>query len=287
MSSDPAPATSGTFGGRGVVSVGVAGCGRMGLPMLRALQRAGFQANGFDIRLDAPADIETNSATFAADLTILLTVVRDDAQTDALLFDTQCLIEHAPNLTHLIVCSTLSPRYIADLRNRLPARVHLIDAPMSGAQIAAEEARLSFIIGGDPDQIDALMPLFMAMGAHQHYMGPLGAGMQAKVFNNLLAAASTAMTRQVLGWADAAGLDEARFLDLVNTSSGRNWLTLGFNEIEFARDGWAEDNSIGILTKDVDAALDALPDTADTALAEEIRRVIRTLHPHPSGPRTP
>ncbi len=259
----------------------------MGLPMLRALQSSGFQACGFDIRADAPTDIETDPAAFAADLTILLTVVRDAAQTDALLFETQRLIDRAPRLTHLVICSTLSPRYIAALRNRLPTRIHLIDAPMSGAQIAAKEARLSFMIGGDPGQIDALMPLFTAMGAHQHRMGPLGAGMQAKVLNNLLAAASTAMTRQVLGWAGQAGLDEASFLDLVNTSSGRNWLTLGFNEIEFARDGWAEDNSIGILTKDVDAALDALPDTADTALAEEIRRVIRTLHAHPPGPETP
>ncbi|MFQ6549181.1 NAD(P)-dependent oxidoreductase [Aestuariibius sp. 2305UL40-4] len=257
----------------------MAGCGRMGHPMLQALRKAGVDAHGFDIRDGLGPDITTDPTSFARDLRILITVVRDAAQTDALLFNDQGLLDHAPDLTHLIISSTVSPRYITKLQDRLPERIHLIDAPMSGARIAAQKARLSFMLGGDPGEIDHLMPLFQAMGAHVHRMGPLGAGMQAKVLNNLLAATSVAMTRQVLDWSDAAGLDEAAFLALLNSSSGRNWLTEGFDEIEFARDGWAEDNSIGLLTKDIDAALDALPGETDTTLLTQIRRKIRALTP--------
>ena len=110
-------------------------------------------------------------------------------------------------------------------------------------------------------------------------MGAYGAGTQAKVRNNLLAASHTAMTRLVLDWGDAAGLDEAKLLQLIAASSGQNWLASGFNNIEFARDGYAPDNSIGILVKDVAAALDAAPANADTTLPRQLAHAIRALTP--------
>ena len=167
----------------------------------------------------------------------------------------------------------------ATLRPRVPAHITLVDAPMSGAAVAAQQRRLSFMLGGAEGDLDRLQPLFAAMGAHFHRMGPYGSGMAAKVLNNLLAAASTAMTRLALDWADAEGIDEARLLALIATSSGQNWLASGFDQIEFARDGWAPDNSIGILVKDVESALDAAPDGADIALPRAVQQAIRQLKP--------
>jgi len=177
------------------MKTGVAGCGRMGLPMAQALVNAGIDTVGFDIRrgndfCDVPMEFAPD--IFARDLTTLFTVVRDELQTDALLFDTQKILDHAPALEYLVICSTLSPRYVKDMRDRVPAHIHLIDAPMSGAAIAAKEARLSFIIGGETQIIDELMLHFAAMGDSFHLMGGFGTGMTAKVLNNLVAAASTA-----------------------------------------------------------------------------------------------
>jgi len=87
------------------------------------------------------------------------------------------------------------------------------------------------------------------------------------------------MTRLVLDWADQTGIDEDALLNLIHTSSGQNWLASGFNAIEFARDGWEEDNTIGILTKDVASALDAAPEGADTTLPETVRQAIFALKP--------
>lgn len=255
----------------------------MGAPMLAALRAAGFRARGFDIRAPgefgalAPA-MSDDPAAFADRLETLITVVRDIAQTEDVLFGAQNFTA-APSLRRVILCSTLSPRYVRDLRARMPAHITLIDAPMSGAQIAAQQARLSFMLGGDDADLDATQPLFDAMGAHFHRMGGYGAGMQAKVLNNLLAAANTAMTRLVLDWADAAGLDQDRLLALIDTSSGQNWFASGFEQIEFSRDGWAPDNTIGILVKDVASALDAAPEGADTALPETVQAAIRALTP--------
>lgn len=263
--------------------IGVAGCGRMGCPMLSALREAGFDAWGFDVR--APEEfgplspfMTDDPAAFSASLKTLITVVRDIAQTDDVLFSKQ-RFGAAPNLERVIVCSTLSPRYVTGLRDRIPPQIALVDAPMSGAQVAAEQARLSFMLGGHPADLAACQPLFDAMGSHFHTMGPFGSGMQAKVLNNLLAASNTAMTRLVLDWADSAGLDEAALLALIETSSGQNWFASGFNDIEFARDGYATDNTIGILVKDVESALDAAPMDADISLPGCIRDVIRHLHP--------
>lgn len=253
----------------------------MGEPMLAALRTAGCTATGFDIRppnsYPAGAGITDIVDQIPQDTTVLMSVVRDIAQTEDLLFGTQNLIAHLPNLTHVVICSTLSPRYITALKSRLP--VSLIDAPMSGAQIAAQQARLSFMLGGPDADIEHLMPLFQAMGQHFHHMGDTGSGMAAKVLNNLLAASNTAMTRLILDWADAANIDETALLNLIHTSSGQNWLASGFNTIEFARDGYTDDNTIGILKKDVESALDAAPDGANTALPELIASTIASLKP--------
>lgn len=267
--------------------IGVAGCGRMGAPMLAALRRAGLQAQGFDIRPSsefAGTDhgISDDVALFSQNLRTLITVVRDISQTEQVLFTDQKLI-HAKHLDCVILCSTLSPRYVRDLRARVPDHIALIDAPMSGAQVAAQEARLSFMLGGAPADLDAAQPLFDAMGSHFHRMGPYGSGMQAKVLNNLLAAANTAMTRLVLDWGDAAGLDEAALLALIHTSSGQNWFASNFDQIEFARDGLSADNTIGILVKDVESALDAAPPGADITLPRSVQTAIRSLRPRPSS----
>ncbi|MFK7836576.1 MAG: NAD(P)-dependent oxidoreductase [Sulfitobacter sp.] len=256
----------------------LAGCGRMGAPMLAALPTAGFDARGFDVAAMAPAYITTNPGEVISQTQTLITVVRDITQTDEVLFDAQNFCA-GPSLRRIILCSTLSPRYVRALRARVPDHISLIDAPMSGAQIAAQEARLSFMLGGTEPDLRAAHPLFEAMGSHFHHMGDFGAGMQAKVLNNLLAASNTAMTRMVLDWADDAGLDEGKLLNLIATSSGQNWFASGFEDIEFARDGMAEDNTIGILVKDVASALDAAPSGVDTTLPELIQSHIQALKP--------
>jgi 3-hydroxyisobutyrate dehydrogenase len=253
--------------------IGVAGCGRMGMGMLRNLQKTGFEALGFDIR---PMDgIDIDPSAFAHRLDTLITVVRDATETDALLFDEQALVSKAPALQRIVISSTLSPKYVKGLRSRIPDHITLIDAPMSGAQVKADAGTLTFMTGGRADEIT---PLLQAMGENIHHMGDFGAGMTAKVLNNLLAASNTAMTRLVLDWADAEGVDESKLLALINTASGQNWLASGFEDIEFARDGYDPNNTIGILVKDVASALDIAPDKA-TALPVAVQTAIRNLQP--------
>ena len=97
------------------MKIGLAGCGRMGFGMARAMARAGLDVTGFDIRPvgefgDFADRMVGDPAIFASDREVILTVVRDIAQTEALLFDDQAILSRAPALKYLVVCSTLSPR---------------------------------------------------------------------------------------------------------------------------------------------------------------------------------
>jgi 3-hydroxyisobutyrate dehydrogenase-like beta-hydroxyacid dehydrogenase len=265
-------------------SVGIAGCGRMGLPMARALQRGGVDVYGFDVRPAAGfgdfADrMIADPRDFARRCRVVFTVVRDQRQTDDLLFDDQGLLAGPNGIATLVVSSTLSPRYLLALRDRVPATIDMVDAPMSGAAVAAEEARLSFMLGGEAESLDALQPLLDLMGAHFHCMGGLGAGMTAKVLNNFVAATAVTAVRQALVWTDALGVDREKLLALMHDSSGQTWFGTNFDSIEFARDGYDPDNTIGILKKDVESALDAVGADPDTGLQAAVIAYLATLKP--------
>ncbi len=265
-----------------MTTLGLAGVGRMGSGMLTNLRKAGIEVTGFDIRPESDfpnLPVTSDADAFADGLETLFTVVRDADQTDEVLFGPQEFVTRAASLKTIVICSTLSPNYVRALRARVPEHIALIDAPMSGAEVGAREATLAFMIGGAEEDVAALMPLFEAMGTNIHHMGGFGDGMQSKVLNNLLCSSHTAMSRLVLDWADKTGVDREKLLNLIGTATGQNWFTSRFNQIEFAKHGFEDDNTIGILVKDVTCALDAAPKGADTALPEVVRELMRGLKP--------
>ena len=257
------------------MKIGVAGCGRMGLGMARAMARAGYDVTGFDVRPTAEfgafADrMIEDPGRFAADREVIFTVVRDIDQTEDLLLRKQAILSEAPRLRYLVISSTLSPRYLVDLRTRLPQSLAVVDAPMSGAQIAADEARLSFMLGGADADLDALDPVFRTMGSKIHRMGGPGAGMTSKVLNNFVAACGVAGARQAIDWSADLGIDRERLFALMHDSSGQNWFVSNFEDIEFSRDGYDPENTIGILKKDVESCLDAVDPETRAGLPESV-----------------
>jgi 3-hydroxyisobutyrate dehydrogenase-like beta-hydroxyacid dehydrogenase len=225
--------------------------------------------------LDDPAE-------FARRAEVVVSVVRDAAQTRELCFERQALFAGGRTPRTLVVSSTLSPRVIPELRKRLPADVTLIDAPMSGAPLAARERRLSFMLGGPDDALDELEPLFRAMGRHLFRLGPLGAGMTAKVLNNYVAATSTVAVRRVYARARALGADLDALRQVMAASSGSTWFGDRFGEIDWAREGYGADNTIGILEKDVLSGLDALDEgqpVGRDGFDEALLAALRALEP--------
>ncbi|MFL6581480.1 MAG: NAD(P)-dependent oxidoreductase [Burkholderiales bacterium] len=265
--------------------VGVAGCGSMGLPMALALQDAGYEVWGLDVRPTSEfgsfqSRMLEDPAQFASRVAIVISVVRDVAQNLELCFDRQALFKRARYPKTLIVSSTLSPRFMVELRGRLPHDVVLIDAPMSGAPHAARSRKLSFMLGGPDDHLDRLLPLFQTMGGHVFRLGPLGAGMTAKVLNNYVASASVVAVRRAYARARELGVVLETLRSVMRASSGATWFGDHFHDIDWSREGYERNNTVGILEKDIQSGLDALtglkeskPDEFDAALLEAIRKL--------------
>jgi 3-hydroxyisobutyrate dehydrogenase-like beta-hydroxyacid dehydrogenase len=267
--------------------IGVAGCGAMGLPMARRLMRAGFETWGFDVRPavefgDFQDRMVADPGDFAERADIVISVVRDRRQTFDLLFDDQAIMTVAHPPETLVVSSTLSPRVLPEIAERLPAGTTFADAPMSGGPGRAADGTLTFMVGAPTDALADLMGLFKAMGEEIHHLGDTGTGMTCKVINNFVGVTGVAAVRKALVASVSLGLDPNRLLDVMRTSSGSTWYGDNLDRISWAREGYDPANTIGILEKDLQAFLDAVEGREEVAvddLAASVLDVIRALEP--------
>ncbi len=261
------------------LTIGVAGLGAMGLPMARRLVQAGFRVVGYDVVQDRDyrsVPILTDPGEFAEQADVLLSIVRDEPQNVELCFVGQAVFRQPKYPKVFVLCSTVSPGFIGELAAQLPKDVTLLDAPMSGAPVAAEEGSLTWMLGGDAVWLDALSPLFSAMGTPLHKLGALGSGMAVKVLNNYVAASSVVAVRRALVACPKLGVPPEVLLDVMSQSSGQTWFGNRFLEIDWARQDYSPENTIGILEKDVKSFLKGLgdePTAADEALLQSLRKL--------------
>ena len=111
----------------------------------------------------------------------------------------------------LVVMGTVSPVGVRELGARLePAGVSLVDAPVSGGDVGAEQATLSIMVGGSPEDVARVRPLLEAMGTTVDHLGPLGAGQLAKACNQIVVAATLTALSEALVLARLGGLDAGR-----------------------------------------------------------------------------
>ena len=101
--------------------------------------------------------------------------------------------------------------------------VAAIDAPVSGGDIGAKEARLSIMIGGDDAAVELAMPCFQAMGKTLVHQGPAGAGQHTKMVNQTLIATGMIGVCEALLYAHKAGLDLNTVLKSVGSGAAGSW----------------------------------------------------------------
>ena len=242
--------------------IGVAGCGNMGLPMLRSILSKNIDAQGYDIE-NKKSRLGNNfvfsKKKFLDDSSVIVSVVRDAADTLELCQGSSGLFEQQSNKI-LIISSTLSPRFLMDIKNKAPKNIKIIDAPMSGATVAAKEATLTFMVGCEKKLFAYIEPLLRLMGTQINHIGNFGSGMMVKVLNNFIAASSVVSVRHVLHQAQKFDLDIDVLFKSIDTSSGQTWFGTNRESIEWFKESFKSNNTMGILTKDVLAYVDAFED---------------------------
>ena len=266
-------------------NIGVAGCGNMGLPMLHSILSKNINAQGYDVENKKSLlgkNFVFSKEKFLNDSNVIISVVRDAADTTDLCQGNAGLFEQKSKKI-LIISSTLSPRFLMDLKTKAPKNITIIDAPMSGATIAAKEASLTFMVGCEKKLFSYIEPLLRLMGTQINHIGNFGSGMMVKVLNNFIAASSVVSVRHVLHQARKFDLDIEKLFKTIDTSSGQTWFGTNRENIEWFKESFKNNNTMGILTKDVLAYVDAFENEfekdnfVDGELSQSILKALKNM----------
>lgn len=118
-------------------------------------------------------------------------------------------------------------------------RVGVMDAPVSGGQAGAENAKLTVMVGGDQSDFDAALPVMECYGARVVRMGGAGKGQQAKMANQICIAGLVQGLSEALNFAMAADLDTDALLEAISGGAAQSWQmvnrghTMVANEFDF------------------------------------------------------
>lgn len=219
-------------GGHGTIAF--LGLGHMGGPMAINLVKAGYPVAGFDV---VPAAIEeagrhgvptADSAVEAVrGASVVLTMLPSGRHLlDAYIGTggTPGLLAEATPGTLFLDCSTIN---VAEAREAarlaLEAGHRSVDAPVSGGVVGAEAGTLTFMVGGEADDVDAVRPLLEVMGKRIVHCGDHGAGQAAKICNNLILGISMIAVSEAFVLGEKLGLTHQALFDVASNASGQCW----------------------------------------------------------------
>ncbi|CEJ61030.1 Putative 3-hydroxyisobutyrate dehydrogenase, mitochondrial [Penicillium brasilianum] len=103
------------------------------------------------------------------------------------------------------------------------AGADLLDAPVSGGVIGAKNGTLAIMVGGDKASFDHSLPVLQSMGRKVTHCGDLGAGLAAKISNNLLLGITMLGLSEAMLLGKRLGVDPQVLADIINSSTGRCW----------------------------------------------------------------
>lgn len=209
------------------MKVGFAGLGRMGRRMAANCAQAGHDLTVWN-RSKGPAQafVQTVGGRIAAtpaELSglsgVVISMLADDTAARAVYFGDDGLIT-ASGAPVLVEMGTMSPALVAEIAEAAEAAgKRFIDAPVSGATNAAEEASLLIMAGADASAGALLSPLFDAMGRKTIWLDQVGAGAAMKLAVNLLIHGMNQTVSEALCLAENAGIATERAFDVIENSA--------------------------------------------------------------------
>ncbi len=227
MAAEPSPPPTSTPPGPGPV-VGVIGLGDIGSGVAAGLVRAGVDLVVCDIRAESTAPFAA-TARVAADPAelgslvdvMVIAVVTDEQVLTVLDGPTGALAGARPGSTVMIV-STVAPSTVTRVAELAGARgVSVADCGVSGGPSSAAEGVLIAMIGGDDEVVERIRPVLDTFCSLVVRMGPLGAGLQAKLARNLVQYASWLAAYEAQVLAEAAGIELAKLAQVIKASDAR------------------------------------------------------------------
>jgi 2-hydroxy-3-oxopropionate reductase len=199
------------------MKIGFIGLGIMGRPMALNLKGAGHELFVPDRRsltdeVRSAARVMADAAAVAEQAEVVITMVPDTPDVDAVLFGPRGVAEGLRKGTLVIDMSSISPIATKDFAARIgKLGCGYLDAPVSGGEVGAKAASLTIMVGGAEEEFERAMPLFQAMGKNITHVGnEAGAGQVCKVCNQIIVALNIQAVSEALTFARKAGADPAK-----------------------------------------------------------------------------
>lgn len=208
-------------------SVGFIGLGIMGKSMARHILKAGHPLYVYTRTKEKAADLVGQGAVWVdtpAQLleytSVVFTIVGYPYDVEEVYLGKDGLITNGKPDTYLIDMTTSSPSLAVKLYEEGKKKgIQVLDAPVSGGDIGAQEARLAIMVGGDADAFEEILPIFQLMGKNIAHLGKAGSGQHTKMANQIAIASNMIGVCEALIYAKHAGLDLEKVLATISTGA--------------------------------------------------------------------
>ena len=196
-----------------VPRTGVVGLGDIGRGVAGTLQRAGVDLVVCDVRADATEPFRDTStvAGTPGDLAhlcdIAVVAVVDDAQVRSVVLGDGGIATSGGSCRAVVILSTVSTETVTEVAGQAAEQgVLVVDCGVSGGPAAAADGQLVCMVGGTEEAVDRVRPVLAVIGSDVLHMGPLGAGLSAKLARNIVQYGSWLAAYEAQVLAEAAGI---------------------------------------------------------------------------------
>ena len=204
----------------------------MGYPMAGHLARAGHRVTVYN-RTAAKAEhwvaefggsAAKTPAEAVRDAEIVMMCVGNDDDVRAVASGDSGALSGMQRGSILVDHTTASAQVAREISQAANAMgIEFLDAPVSGGQAGAENGKLTIMVGGDPEPFGRAEPIVATYARAVTLMGPVGAGQLTKMVNQICIAGLIEGLSEGLNFAQRAGLDPLRVLDVISKGAAQSW----------------------------------------------------------------
>ena len=212
-------------------SIGFIGTGVMGRSMAMHLLKAGYSVSIYTRTKEKADDLIKEGAVWretaeelARHSDVVMTMVGYPSDVEELYLGDRGILNAAKSGSYVIDMTTSKPSLAIRIYELAKQKgIYAIDAPVSGGDVGAKEARLSIMAGGDKEAFEACLPIFSIIGKNIVYQGPAGSGQHTKMCNQIAIAAGMIGVSEAIAYAHSAGLDPENVLKSISAGAAGSW----------------------------------------------------------------
>jgi 2-hydroxy-3-oxopropionate reductase len=214
-----------------MLRIGYIGLGLMGKPIVRNIMKAGFPVVVLN-RSRPPMDelcaegalMASTPAEVASRVDIVFTNLPDSPDVEKVVLGADGILSGCHDGLIYVDNSTIKPAVARNVAEKLKdKRIEALDAPVSGGEIGAINATLTIMVGGNPDALKIVHPVFEAMGKSITHIGGPGSGQIAKAANQIMVAAQMIAMGELLVFSQKAGADPRKVVEAIKGGSAQCW----------------------------------------------------------------